>query len=68
MASNETIKQSVIAGLGIAILSQHAVAQELQSGLLVELKASGVPIVRQWFLLHPTDQPPTGAAGRATLA
>ncbi|WP_089235590.1 LysR family transcriptional regulator [Tropicimonas sediminicola] len=62
MSSNETIKQSVLAGLGIAILSQHTIAEELHGGRLVALKAAGLPIVRQWFLLYPTAEPPTGAS------
>ncbi len=53
MDSNETIKQSVMAGLGIAMISEHTVIEELRSGRLVRLKADGLPIIRQWFLLHP---------------
>ncbi len=52
MGTNETIKQAVIAGLGIAFISSHTVASELSDGRLVQIKADGVPIVRQWFLIH----------------
>jgi DNA-binding transcriptional LysR family regulator len=62
MPSNETIKQSVIAGLGISILSQHTVAEELHSGRLVSPKADNLPIVRKWYVIHPSDRPLTGAA------
>lgn len=61
MESNETIKQSVMAGLGIALLSFHTVHDELAHGRLVALNAPGMPILRKWFLLHRTDQPPRGA-------
>lgn len=55
MGSNETIKQAVIAGLGIALLSLHTVTDELRYGRLVLLKAPGLPILRQWFLVWPSD-------------
>lgn len=55
MDSNETIKQSVIAGLGIAFLSLHTVMDELRFGQLVQLSAPGLPIERHWFLVHPVD-------------
>jgi DNA-binding transcriptional LysR family regulator len=55
MGSNETIKQAVIANLGIALISQHTTTEEIKSGRLVTLEAEGLPIVRQWFLLHRED-------------
>lgn len=59
MGTNETIKQAVMAGLGIALISGHTVASELADGRLVQLKVKGVPIVRQWFLMHRRDMPLT---------
>lgn len=55
MESNETIKQAVIANLGIAMISQHTVTEELRSGRLVALDADTLPIRRQWYLLHRAD-------------
>lgn len=55
MGTNETIKQAVIAGLGIALISGHTVTEELRSGRLVALKAIGLPIQRNWFLLRRGD-------------
>ena len=62
MDSNETIKQAVMAGLGIALISGHTVADELNSGRLVALRRHDLPIVRRWFVLHRADTPPEGAA------
>ncbi|APZ53818.1 LysR family regulator CbbR [Salipiger abyssi] len=62
MGTNETIKQAVIAGLGLALISYHTVVEELRSGRLVTLDLPGLPIVRHWFLLHPEDAPLSGAA------
>ena len=64
MSSNETIKQAVIAGLGVALISQHTVVEELHAGRLVTLCLPGLPIERTWFLLHRADTPLTPAARR----
>ena len=56
MSSNETIKQAVIAGLGIAFISAHTVATELDERRLVTLDVDGLPIVRQWFALARKDK------------
>lgn len=52
MGSNETIKQAVMAGLGIAFLSAHTVAVEIADERLVALDIVGLPIVRQWFIVQ----------------
>jgi DNA-binding transcriptional LysR family regulator len=52
MGSNETIKQAVIAGLGIAFLSAHTVAAEVADGRLVVLDVVGLPVMRRWFVVH----------------
>lgn len=56
MGSNETIKQAVIAGLGIAFISAHTIEQELQLKRLVILDVIGTPIRRQWFSVSRTDR------------
>ena len=56
MSSNETIKQAVIAGLGIAFISAHTVAAELDERRLVTLDVDGLPVVRQWFVLARKDK------------
>lgn len=55
MGTNETIKQAVIAGLGLALISQHTVTEELRAGRLVALRATGLPIHRSWFLMWRED-------------
>jgi DNA-binding transcriptional LysR family regulator len=54
--SNETIKQAVMAGLGIAFISAHAVAVELQQGRLIALDAVGLPVIRQWFVVRRVEK------------
>ncbi|WP_340120078.1 LysR substrate-binding domain-containing protein [Pelagibius sp. 7325] len=62
MGTNETIKQAVMAGLGIAIISAHTCHSELAEGKLALLQAEGLPLVRQWFLIHRADRELTKAA------
>jgi DNA-binding transcriptional LysR family regulator len=56
MGTNETIKQAVMAGLGLAIISAHTCFSELAEGKLATLKVRGLPLVRQWRLLHREDR------------
>lgn len=56
MGSNETIKQAVMAGLGIAFISAHTIASEVEAGRLVILDVVGMPIRRQWFAVMRTDR------------
>ncbi len=54
--SNETIKQAVMAGLGIAFISAHTVEAELENGRLVVLSAEGMPVQRKWFGVRRSDK------------
>jgi DNA-binding transcriptional LysR family regulator len=56
LGSNETIKQAVMAGLGIALISAHTIAQEIEIGRLAILRAEGMPIQRHWFLVSRADR------------
>lgn len=55
MGSNETIKQAVMAGLGIALISSHTIALEMELRRLVVLDVEGLPIRRQWFQVSRAD-------------
>jgi DNA-binding transcriptional LysR family regulator len=52
MASNETIKQAVMAGMGVAFISRNTIDLELQTGRLVVLDVRGTPVIRQWHVAH----------------
>ncbi|WP_099865548.1 LysR family transcriptional regulator [Pararhizobium haloflavum] len=56
MGSNETIKQAVMADLGIAFISAHTIAQEVELGRLVILDVVGMPIRRQWYAVSHGDR------------
>lgn len=53
MESNETIKQAVLAGLGVTFLSLHTVEEELRSGRLALLRGPNLPVMRHWYLVRP---------------
>ena len=63
MDSNETIKQSVMAGLGVAFISGHTVAYEVETGRLALLDVIGMPLRRQWFAVARSDRAMTPAMG-----
>ncbi|MBU3739358.1 MAG: LysR family transcriptional regulator [Rhodoferax sp.] len=52
MASNETIKQAVIAGMGLSFLSLHTLGLELDNRLIALLDVQGAPVVRAWNVVH----------------
>ncbi|MEY2593988.1 MAG: hypothetical protein RI972_1677 [Pseudomonadota bacterium] len=57
MPSNETIKQAVMAGLGLSFLSLHTVGLELENRLMAVLPVEHAPVVRQWYVVHPGKKP-----------
>ena len=52
MASNEALKQAVIAGLGLSFLSLHTLGLELEHGLLGIIDVQGGPVLRSWNVVH----------------
>jgi DNA-binding transcriptional LysR family regulator len=56
VSSNETIKQAVMAGMGIGFISIHTVGLELAAGKLTILNVAGMPLVRDWFVIHLRDK------------
>ena len=56
VSSNETIKQAVMAGMGISFISIHTVGLELAAGKLVILNVAGLPLVRDWYVIHLQDK------------
>ena len=56
MGSNETIKQAVMAGMGLAFISDHTIGLELAAGRVVRLPVAGTPVTRQWYVVHRADK------------
>jgi len=53
LGSNEAIKQAIVGGLGLAVLSRHCLALEGDTGPLRVLDVQGFPIKRHWYLVYP---------------
>ncbi len=51
-SSNETIKQAVMAGMGLALISRHTIGLELGHRRLAVLPVEGFPLMRAWFISH----------------
>jgi DNA-binding transcriptional LysR family regulator len=56
VGNNEAIKQMVIYGLGISIVSHHAIVSEVANGQLVVLDIQGFPISRRWYAVYPSSK------------
>lgn len=69
ISSDETIKQATMAGMGLAFLSLHTLELERQTGHLVALDVVGMPVMRNWFVVHRKDKrlPPVASAFREFL-
>ena len=52
MSSNETIKQAVMAGLGLSFLSLHTIGLEMKNQLMAVLDITGTPLMRTWNVVH----------------
>ena len=69
LGSNETVKQAVMAGLGISLLSLHSLELELRSREISLLDVIGTPVLRNWHIVHLNAKklPPAAAAFHAFL-
>lgn len=61
IGSNETIKQAVIAGLGLTFISAHTVAAEVEDRRLAVLDVAGLPLWRQWYVVRLARKRPLPA-------
>jgi DNA-binding transcriptional LysR family regulator len=52
LGSNEAIKEAVLRGLGLAVLSNLAVEKELRDGRLCTLRVAGLTLARQMFVVR----------------
>jgi len=52
LGSSEAIKQGVMAGLGISVLSRHNLRLELLGNHIAILDVEGFPLRRRWYAVH----------------
>lgn len=53
IGTNEAIKQGVVGGLGLAVISTHALSRDPADEGLAVLDVEGFPILRSWYVVHP---------------
>ncbi|HVS77159.1 MAG TPA: LysR family transcriptional regulator [Steroidobacteraceae bacterium] len=56
VSSNETIKQAVMAGMGLSFISSHTIGLEVATGKLAILDVVGLPVVRDWYVIHQREK------------
>ncbi|MDR2154990.1 MAG: LysR family transcriptional regulator [Burkholderiaceae bacterium] len=52
LGSNETVKQAVMADMGISLLSLHSLELELRAREVALLDVMGTPVRRNWHIVH----------------
>jgi DNA-binding transcriptional LysR family regulator len=69
LGSIAALKENVAAGVGIALVSRHAVERDLVSGRLVLVRDRRTPIVRPWHIVHRglDALPPAASALRSMM-
>ena len=62
--STEMIKQAVVAGMGISVLSAHTIGKEMRDGSLAVLDVQGFPLMLNWYVVHRRNKrlPPVALA------
>jgi len=67
LGSNEAIKQAIIGGLGVSVLSRHTLTMEAPAGEITVLDVEGFPIERHWYVVYPSGKQ-LSVVARAFLA
>lgn len=62
MGSNETIKQGVIANMGLAFISLHTLSLELRTNELALIDVEDTPVMREWYTVHLSSKTLSPAA------
>ena len=64
LSTNESIKQAILAGLGIAVLSRYTLGLDEHYSEMVELDVKDFPVERQWQFVYPVGKvlPPIAIA------
>jgi LysR family transcriptional regulator, low CO2-responsive transcriptional regulator len=56
LGSNEAIKQAIVGGLGMSVLSRHTLTLDAPMGQFAILDVEGFPIIRHWFVVYPAGK------------
>lgn len=69
LGSNEAIKEAVAGGLGLGVISLHALPKSISKSGIAILDVKGFPIASRWHIVHPANRTlsPVAAAFKAEL-
>ena len=56
LSTNEAIKQAILAGLGVSILSRYTLGLDTEQRELAVLDVEGLPVQRQWQFVYPVGK------------
>jgi DNA-binding transcriptional LysR family regulator len=56
LGNNEAVKWTVAAGLGVAVISRHALMLEPMHDRLAVLDVQGFPLRRSWYVVYPAGK------------
>ena len=66
LSTNEAIKQAILAGLGVSILSRHTLGLDIDQRRLAILDVEGFPLECGWYFAYPVGKQ-VGAPARAFM-
>lgn len=56
LSTNEAIKQAILAGLGVSIMSRYTLGLDTDQDRLVTLDVEGFPLERHWYFVYPVGK------------
>lgn len=56
LSANESIKQAILAGLGISVMSHYTLGLDTDHAGLATLDVQGFPIQSQWYFVYPVGK------------
>ena len=56
LSTNEAIKQAILAGLGVSILSRYTLGLDVEQTQLVTLNVEGFPLEHHWYFVYPSGK------------
>ena len=56
LSTNEAIKQAILAGLGVSILSRYTLGLDTEQKQLVTLDVEGFPLEHHWYFVYPSGK------------
>jgi LysR family transcriptional regulator, low CO2-responsive transcriptional regulator len=62
LSTNEAIKEAILSGLGVSIMSRYTLGLEGEQDQLVTLDVEGFPLKRDWYFVYPVGKQLPAAA------